>query len=197
MEEENKEKNKEGKEKASQKLEYIEEEGEKVLNFERKIKKLKKELKNCQKEKEEYLSGWQRERADFINYKKNEEKRLEEKALFLKKNILLEILSILDNIERAEGNLPEEIKNHPWVEGILKIKDQIKDLLKKEDVEEIKIGEDFNPEFCEAVEMVDGEEGKIMGILQKGYLFKNSVLRPARVKVGKKSVNKEQKAEDI
>jgi molecular chaperone GrpE len=197
MEEENKEKNKEGKEKASQKLEYIEEEGEKVLNFERKIKKLKKELKNCQKEKEEYLSGWQRERADFINYKKNEEKRLEEKALFLKKNILLEILSILDNIERAEGNLPEEIKNHPWVEGILKIKDQIKDLLKKEDVEEIKIGEDFNPEFCEAVEMVDGEEGKIMEVLQKGYLLKSRVLRPARVKVGKKSVNKEQKAEDI
>ncbi len=180
MEENNKKEKKQFEE-----IEYMEESEEKKVDLEKKIQKLKEKLKICQKEKEEYLAGWQRERADFINYKREEEKRLEEKAEFFKKKLLLEILSILDNIERAEKGLPQELENNSWVKGMLGIKKQIEEVLKKEGIEEMRVSGDFNPEFCEAVEMVEGEEGKIMEVLQKGYLLNQKLLRPARVKVGK------------
>lgn len=181
MEEENKK-----EKKIDEEIEYTEEGNEeRGLNFEKKIEKLREKLKNCQKEREEYLNGWQRERADFVNYKKNEEQRLEERIEFFKKKILLEFLSVLDNIERAEKNLPEDMKKNSWVEGVLGIKKQVEDILKKEGVEELELNNEFNPEFCEAVELVEGEEGKIIEILQKGYLLNNKLLRPAKVKVGK------------
>lgn len=166
-------------------IEYTEEDEEKRLDLEKKIKKLKEELKHCQKEKEEYLAGWQRTKADFINYKKEEQTRIGEGVSFQKRKILLEVITILDNLERAEKNVPEELKGNAWVEGILKIKDQIKSFLEKEDVKEIKVEKDFNPELCEAVQVVDGEDDKVIEVLQKGYLFQNNVLRPAKVKVGK------------
>jgi len=178
-------KEKEEKENASQNIEYIEEESEKSFDVEKKIKRLKEELKHCQKEKEEYLAGWQRAKADFINYKKEEQIRIKEGVLFEKKKILLEIISLLDNLERAEENLSDDLKGNVWVEGILKIKDQIKSFLEKEGVKEIKVEKDFNPVFCEAVQMGDGADGEVIEVLQKGYLFNDSVLRPAKVKVGK------------
>ena len=168
-------------------VEYIDEDKEKFADFEKKIKKLKEKLKTCQKEKEEYLSGWQKERADFINYKKDGEEKLKEKELFQKEKIVLEILLILDNIKRAEKELPKEIEENQWVKGVLKIKNQIENLLKQEGVEEMKCEEKFNPELHEAVEIVEGENDKIIEILQNGYLFKGKVLRPAMVKVGKEN----------
>ncbi|HOK35096.1 MAG TPA: nucleotide exchange factor GrpE [Candidatus Pacearchaeota archaeon] len=182
MEEENKNKK---EKKTTDEVEYIEEGEEKNLDLEKKIEKLKEKLKICQKEKEEYLAGWQRERADFLNYKRDEEKKLEEKIEFFKKKILLEFLSVLDSIERAEKNLPEEMKENSWAKGVLGIKKQIEGILRKEGVEEIEIDEDFNPELCEAVEVIEGEEGKVIEVSQKGYLLNKKVLRPAKVKVGK------------
>ena len=152
-------------------IEYIEDEKEKALNFEKKIKKLKEKLKVCQKEKEEYLAGWQRERADFVNYRQKEEERMKEKEQFLK--------------EKAEKELPEDLKENSWVKGILEIKNQMENILKKEGVKEIEKREKFDPAFHEAVKVVEGEENKIIEILQKGYLLNGRVIRPARVKVGK------------
>ena len=152
-------------------IEYIEDEKEKALNFEKKIKKLKEKLKVCQKEKEEYLAGWQRERADFVNYRQKEEERMKEKEQFLK--------------EKAEKELPEDLKEHSWAKGILEIKNQMENILKKEGVKEIEKREKFDPAFHEAVKVVEGEENKIIEILQKGYLLNGRVIRPARVKVGK------------
>ncbi|MCD6094388.1 nucleotide exchange factor GrpE [bacterium] len=166
-------------------IEYIEDEKEKALNFEKKIKKLKEKLKVCQKEKEEYLAGWQRERADFVNYRQKEEERMKEKEQFLKEKIILEILPVLDNLEKAEKELPEDLKEHSWAKGILEIKNQMESILKKEGVKEIEKREKFDPAFHEAVKVVEGEENKIIEILQKGYLLNGRVIRPARVKVGK------------
>lgn len=171
----------------SESLEYVEDE-EKSLNFEKKNKKLKEKLKFCQKEKMEYLSGWQKERADFINYKKGEGERAEEIKTFQKTEIILEILSILDNIERAENGLPKDLLDNQWVRGMLEIGNGIKNILKREGVEEIDAKGKFNPEFCEAVKVVEGEDDKIIEVLQKGYLLSGRVLRPARVKVGQKKV---------
>jgi len=78
---------------------------------ERKSEKLKNELEVCQKQKEEYLAGWQRERADFINYKKEELEKLERLLRFGKENLIAKILPILDDFELAEKNISNKNEN--------------------------------------------------------------------------------------
>jgi len=152
-------------------------------------KDLKKELEECQKQKEEYLVGWKRERADFINYKKTEEERINKIVKFANENLILKILSVLDNIYIAEKELPQKLEKNDWVKGILKIKEQILDFLRKEGIEEIKcLGENFNPNFHEAVESVQTknyESGIIVEEIKKGYKLNGKVIRPAKVKVAK------------
>jgi len=152
-------------------------------------KDLKKELEECQKQKEEYLVGWKRERADFINYKKTEEERINKIVKFANENLILKILSVLDNIYIAEKELPQKLEKNDWVKGILKIKEQILDFLRKEGIEEIKcLGENFNPNFHEAVESVQTknyESGIIIEEIKKGYKLNGKVIRPAKVKVAK------------
>lgn len=183
-------KNKEKKEQ-KEKIEYIEdfsEDGSKAIQ--EKIKKIKERLKLCQKEKEEYLKGWQRERADFINYKKEEEERILKKYKDAKKELIGKILEVIDDFELAEKSLTKELRENEWARGVLNIKKQLFDILEKEGVKEIKENEIFNPEIHEAVAIEEVEEeekdGKVLEILQKGYYFENAVLRPVRVKVGKK-----------
>jgi molecular chaperone GrpE len=155
--------------------------------IEEKVKKLKEKLKKCLEEKSKYLEGWQRERAAFLNYKKEEEGRIDSLAELKKERIFKEILKILDNFEEALKNLPKELKDHPWIKGILQIKEGMLKILENEGVREIetKIGDNFDPNIHEAVEIGEGEEGKILQIFQKGFLWKGKVFRPAKVKVGK------------
>ena len=70
-------------------------------DFKNRLKKVKDELKSCQKEKEEYLAGWQRAKADFINARKDEEKRMEEFAKFANKSILINFLQVADSVDMA------------------------------------------------------------------------------------------------
>jgi molecular chaperone GrpE len=176
------------KKKKKEELEYMEEIDEEKggAEIKMKIKKLKDELKKCKKEKNEYLKGWQKERADFINYRKEEDRTLGHKEDALKIDIISEFLPILDNLERAEKDITKELKNDNWVKGILGIKDQIKSILKEEGVEEIKDNKIFNPEIHEAVATGKGKENEILEVFQKGYFLNGKVLRPAKVKVGQK-----------
>ena len=149
---------------------------------ESKFKKLKEELNTCKKEKEEYLIGWQRAKADFINYRKDEEKQREEFIKFATKAVLYDILGALDSVDIA--------LKHKESEGMREIKNQFLEILKHNRVEEIKINEGtkFDPAEHEAVEESDVETGAKDGVileeLQKGYKLFNRVLRPAKVKVG-------------
>ncbi len=151
--------------------------------------KIKEELEECQKIKEEYLANWKRERADFLNYKKGETERMEEFLKYVNVNLILKILPILDNIYIAEKKIPEELKNNQWIEGFLKIKNQFEDFLKERGIEEIKsLGKKFDPNFHEAVETAETkgkESGIIVDEIKKGYKIKDKVLRPARVRVSK------------
>lgn len=144
---------------------------------------LEKKLENCEKLKEEYLSSLKRVYAEFINYKTEEEKRLNETKKMTKKMMLLKLLPLIDNFEIIEQNLDESVKE----QGIKQFKQQIEDFLKKESVLRIKtVGEFFDPSLHEAVEVVDGQDkGKIIEEIQAGYLFEDQVLRPAKVKVVK------------
>ena len=153
------------------------------------IENLKKKLEEAEKLKNEYLAGWQRARADLINYKKEEIERVGELIKFSANGIFLKILPILDNFEIAEKKLPENLKNDENVKGILQIKNQILNFLKEQGVEEIKsVGEMFDPNFHEVVEEVEvkgKEPGIIIEEIQKGYKINGRLLRPAKVKVAK------------
>ena len=166
------------------------------------LEELKKKLEECQKLKDEYLAGWQRARADFLNYKKEEIERIEEILKYAGVGLILKILPILDNFEVAEKKLAENLKvdelrssspfadarvNDENVKGLLQIKNQILDFLKNQGVEEIKcLGQKFDPNFQEVVEEVavkDKAPGTIIEEIQKGYKISGRLLRPARVKV--------------
>ena len=153
------------------------------------IKDLSKELKECQKIKKEYLAGWQRTQADFLNYKNKETDRNKGLAEYITENLILKILPIFDSFDRAEREITEEIKNKEIIQGFFQIKKQFQDFLKSQGVEEIKAkGKIFDPNFHEAIELVEAK-GKESGIVakqvQKGYKLYGRVIRPAKVKVTK------------
>lgn len=149
----------------------------------------KKELEECQRQKDEYLTGWQRARADFLNYKKGEMERIKELLGYVGEEFILKILPLLDNMEITEKKLPENLKNDENVKGILQLKNQISELLKSRGAEEIKsVGEKFDPNFMEAVEELeikDKEPGTVLEEIQKGYKINGRLLRPAKVRVTK------------
>ncbi len=149
---------------------------------------MKEDLKKLEKEKEEYLNGWQRARADFINYKKNEISRITDAKKSEKRKIILEILEVVDNFELAEKNIPPKEKENDYIQGLLKIKDQLISFLEKMNVKSFEtIGESFDPNLHEAVAMIDSdkESDTIVDEIRKGYLLDGELLRPARVKVAK------------
>ena len=152
------------------------------------IEELKKKIEELEKLKQEYLAGWQRERADFINYKKEEAERLEKFIDDIKIAFFMKFLPILDNLDIIVKNIQKEDKN-PVFESFLNLEKQIKNFFEKEGFETIEtIGKKFDPYFHEAIEMVEieGEEsGKVVDEIQKGYKFKGIVLRPSKVKVNK------------
>ncbi len=152
------------------------------------LEELKKQLQECQKKRDEYLAGWQRAKADFINHKKEEMERMKSFFKYAAEEFIFKILPVIDNFNLAEKRLLEKGKN-PEVEGFLRIKKQLEDFLKNEGVEEIKAaGQRFNPDLHEAVEQVemkDKESGSIIEEVQKGYKINGRLLRPAKVKVVK------------
>lgn len=133
------------------------------------------------KERDDYLAGWQRARADFINYKKEEMERIKGLMEYAEAEFLLKILPIVDNVERAEKTISDQ--------GFMQIAMQVRQFLKDHEVQEFKAeGEKFNPEFHEAVGEVEKEgtkPGTIVEVLQKGYTLHGKLIRPARVKIAK------------
>ncbi len=151
--------------------------------------RLKKQIEVCEKEKNEYLDGWKRARADFINYKKEEFQRIERGVQENQESMLKKILLIFDNFERAKKEVEKQEKSDDLIEGFLKIKEQVECFLKEEGIEEIKAaGEEFDPFYHEAIEVVESDSlasGVVFEETQKGYLCRGKVLRPAKVKVVK------------
>ena len=156
--------------------------------------KKQKEYEKLKKEKDEYLKGWQRERADFINYKKDEKERFKEVVRFSNERIVKSLIAVLDGFDLAIESFLKEGKdkkeNDNYLKGIYLIKSQLQDILEKEGVNEIKvkIGEKLNPAFHEVVAMSENEKftpDTIIKILEKGYILNDKVIRPCRVIVVK------------
>jgi len=148
-------------------------------------KEIKKKIEECEKQKNEYLAGWQRAKADFLNYKKDEIERLKKILEYANEDLILEILPILDNFEKAEKEISKDKENNNYLNGFLQIKLQLKSILKNKGVEELlSIGQKFDPNIHDAVETIDGKEsGEIVEEIQKGYKLNGKVIRPSKVKV--------------
>ena len=156
------------------------------MTEDKKDKKEELNLEECKKQRDEYLAGWQRARADLLNYKKEEMERFEQVLKFAGEEFVLKVLPVLDNFNLIEKKLPEDLMEEENIKGILQLKIQIEDFLKNQGVEEIKCGEKFDPNFQEAVETIekeDMESGTILEEIQKGYTINGRILRPAKVKV--------------
>lgn len=149
--------------------------------------KLQKELEEAQKHRDEYLAGWQRARADFMNHKKEDMERMQEFIKFAEEELLAELLPIVDNLELAQAQLKGE--DDTLFKGFLQIAMLIRQFLRDHQVQEMKAeGEKFNPEFHEAageVEKEGVEPGVVVEVLSKGYTLHGKLLRPARVRVAK------------
>ncbi len=148
------------------------------------------ELEKLKAERDEYLNGWKRAKADLLNYQKDESKRFEEMAKFATEDILKEIISVIDHLTLAFGSI--EKSGGQVDQGLLLIKNQLFDVIKKRGIRKIEIrpGEEYNPMYHEAIEMVEPgsgqpnlKSGTIAEEVEPGYALHNYVLKPARVKV--------------
>lgn len=152
-------------------------------------KEIKNKLQECEKIKQEYLTGWQRSRADFLNYKKGETERINFVLTLMQKEWMLEMLKIHDNLERARERTPKDLKDIQWVKGVLQIENQFHQFFKEHGVERMDpIKEKFNPALHQAIEEIkskDKEKGIVIKVIEKGYLLNGRLLRPAKVRVAK------------
>lgn len=172
-------------EKIEEDVELVPDEEGAIPDLQAKIKRLKETQAMCDRERKEYLDGWQRAKADMINYKKDEQKRFEELARYATGDLLQELIGVLDNFDLALGaGVPPEVEK-----GIVLIRGQIENIVRKNGVEmlESKAGDPFNPELHEAIgeEESGASAGAIARVLQKGYRLQGRIIRPARVKLSK------------
>lgn len=139
------------------------------------------ELVELQKKADEYLNNWKRERADFINYKKDELERTLSLVKHSSEKFVLKLLPVLDNLYLAQKHLADE--------GLAQVVKQFEEFLKKEGIEEIKsVGEKFDPNFHEVVshaEKEGAEPEEIVEEIQRGYVMNGKLLRPAKVIIAK------------
>ena len=145
---------------------------------------LKERITKLEKEKDEYLNGWKRAKADSINQQKDELKRMEEIMKFANADIIKDLLLVLDSFELSllATKDPEAKK------GIEIIYSQLEKLLSKQGLKKIKaIGEKFDPALHEAMlqEESDKESGTILEEMVKGWKLNGKVIRPTKVKISK------------
>lgn len=158
-------------------------------DFKKTLKKFRADLKTCQKEKEEYLTGWQKERADFINYKKQEEDRRVMFSEAIRERILMRFLTVMDSFNMAFANKEVWDKvDENWRKGVEYIHSQIDSIFEEYGVKEIgEVGETFDPSIYQSIEIVPTDKKEqdhtISNIIQKGYKLGERIIRPARVNV--------------
>ena len=144
------------------------------------------ELEKVQLERDEYLAGWQRAKADFINYQKEEQARLTGFIGFAKEDLISDILFVLDSFDLAVLNAKDENEKRNF--ELVKL--QLLNILKKNGLEkiEVQLGEQFNPSLQEVVEVITGTESPphtVVEIASSGYKLNGKVIRATRVKVAK------------
>ncbi|HOX21736.1 MAG TPA: nucleotide exchange factor GrpE [Candidatus Paceibacterota bacterium] len=153
------------------------------------IGELKQKLAEAEKLKDEYLAGWQRQKADFLNYQKDIAKRTDEIVKFANEDLIGDLLIVLDSFDisvnslRIEG-LTETEKR--IVQGLELIRGQLEDVLRKRGLEPIEaLHQQFDPAWHEVIGEIEteGEEGEVAEELTRGYKLNGKLIRPSKVKI--------------
>lgn len=145
-----------------------------------------KEMEELKRQRDEYLAGWQRAKADYLNYKKEENARLDAIAKYTSEDMLREMITVLDNFDLGLRALE---KAGPVEKGVYMIRAQIEDILKKRGLVRIvlKPGDPFDPAEAEAIAEMESEfpPGTVAEEIEPGYRLYEKVIRPARVRLSR------------
>jgi molecular chaperone GrpE len=148
------------------------------------IEVLQSQLTEAESRASEYKDSWMRAQAEFQNYKKRIERDNELMYASMKGDIVKKVLPVLDDLERALQNRPED---NAWANGIELVVRKLQGVLDSEGIKRIEAeGTAFDPNFHEAIshEPADGiESGHVIAVVQNGYVFGERVIRPALVRV--------------
>jgi molecular chaperone GrpE len=146
------------------------------------------ECESLKKERDEYLDGWKRAKADLINYRNDELKRMQEITRFASEDILREVLVVIDSFDLGIASLGDESSTRAG-KGMMMIRAQMEDMLKRRGLDRISAvaGTPFDPSVHEAISAVesDKDSGMIIEEVEKGYMLHGKLLRPSRVVVSK------------
>jgi len=146
---------------------------------------LEQALAKAQEKVEIYLNNWQRAQADFVNYKRRSEQEREEIGRYANSRLILSLLPVLDDIERAFTSIAPAIAKTDWVKGVSLIEKKFRSALEAQGLSQKEVkGQKFDPNYHEAALQIKGEEGIVIMEIQKGYMLNDRVLRPAVVAVG-------------
>jgi molecular chaperone GrpE len=153
------------------------------------LDELKQRLAAAEKEAAENKAAWQRSAADFSNYRRRTEHEREASLGLANEMLLLKLLAVVDDFDRALAAMPPELKHLGWVEGLWLVERKLRALLESEGVTPIEAeGKPFDPREHEAVmheETDKAPDDTVIGELQRGYRIRDRVLRPALVNVAK------------
>ena len=154
------------------------------------IKRLREKLKKTEAERLEYLTGWQRAKADLINARKRDEEDRKEFMKFANERLIDGLIPVLESFELAMNNKEAwEKADKNWRTGVEYIYSQLKKALNDSGLKEIDpIGKPFDHNRDEAAEYVpvekESEHHKVVAVIQKGYILNGKPMRPPKVKVG-------------
>lgn len=148
---------------------------------------LEEQLVRAQADAQKYLDNWRRAEADFQNYKRRAEQERDDSRRFAGISLISNLLPIVDDLERAFGSLDGGLAGLTWLDGLRLIYRKLVMLLENAGVKPIDAaqGKPFDPRYHEAVAHIEGEDGKVLSEVQRGYMLHDRVLRPAMVVVGK------------
>jgi len=168
------------------------EETTKEVDINKVMEDLNNQIINLENEKADLTNKVKLAQADLVNYRVRKDEETANQLKYANKDLILELLPIVDNFERAIGSekddATDEIKK--YYDGIHMIYNGLKDALKKFGVEEInRVGEVFDPNLEQAIlaeSVADKEDEVVLEVFQKGYKLKDRVIRPASVKINQK-----------
>ena len=152
------------------------------------IETLRGELDEAKAQADDYLTALQRERAEFLNYKRRTAEERERDLGLAGEDLIRKVLALADDFDRAIDARPDSVANDPWFEGVAVIDRKLRQLLESEGVSPIDAapGTHFDPRQHDAIATVPGSgraEGEIVEQVRRGYRLRDRVLRPALVAV--------------
>ena len=161
------------------------------LSMQAQLDQARSEFDEQRRKSEAYLDLAQRTQADFANYKRRTAQELEQKIRDANGGLLTQLLPVIDDLQRALANVPADLAEQPWPQGVTLIGQKLENILQKQGLEQIGgEGDRFDPHIHEAVAYEEHpvyDEGQVASVYRVGYRLNDRVLRPAQVVVARGS----------